>query len=257
MRKLLTLLAVFTCLTAATVSHAANGTVDLSWGTVCTPVVSDITPTAGDASLMISEIGNDQTHNAYQVYFILGSASKSVPDAWRFDAAGCQGSSLITINHLPPAAASKSCPAFQGASASIQIKDFSFLSPTSGYASTMMRGTLANTYPATFTSVGGTRYFLAQFIFNHLFSVTGAGDPPNTCGGLETPMCIALLQGPAAGSPGAVEAGTTSYLLAPSGVEVPFDRGANNFATVNGLGGCPTVPVQATTWGQIKSQYRN
>lgn len=253
MRKLLTLMVVITGLGVATTGHAANGTVDMTWGVTCTPIVADITPTAGPTSLIISELGNDQMHNAYQVRFIIGSAARTVPDAWRFDAAGCQGSAFITINHLPPATASKTCPAFQGASASIQIKDFSFNGPGSGYDATTIRGVLANTYPAGFTSVGATRYFLAQFIFDHTFSVSGAGTPGADCGGFETPMCIALLQGPV----GSSQAGTTSYLRQADGVEVAFDRGANNYATALGTGGCPAVPAQAATWGQIKSQYRN
>src|SRR5262245_62089089 len=129
MRKLLTLLFTFTGLTVATVGYAANGVVDLTWGIACSPVVATITPTAGPTSVIASETGNDQTHDAYEVRFIMGSATSSVPDAWRFDASGCQTSLGLTINHL-----SKACPNFQGASASIQIKDFSFVPAGAIYA---------------------------------------------------------------------------------------------------------------------------
>jgi|SRR5687768_9100770 len=247
MRKLLTLLFMFSGLTVATVSHGAHGVADVTWGVTCTPIVTDVVPTAGPVSLMFSELGNDQTHNAYQVRFIVGSATANVPDAWRFDAAGCQGSAFITINHLPPATAAKTCPAFQGATASIQIKDFSFSPAEQGYATTLMRGVLANTYPAGNTSIPTTRYFLAQFIFDHTFSVAGATTPGADCGGFETPMCVAMLKnGPA----------TTTYLRMSDGAEFPFEAG-NHFVTVNGIAGCNAVPAQAKTWGQIKSQYRN
>jgi len=224
----------------------------MTWGTTCTPIVGDITPTAGLVSLMFSELGNDQTHNSYQVRFLLGSAAHSTPDAWRFDAAGCQGSSFITINHLAPATAVKTCPNFQGTNASIQIKDFSFVNPGAGYSTEIMRGVMANTYPGTFTSLPGTRYFLAQFVFDHSFSVNGATTTGTDCGGFETPMCLALLQG-AVGAP----AGTTSYLRASDGVEVPFDFTTNDHVTTLAQGGCPGVPTKSTTWGAIKSQYRN
>ena len=263
MRKLVTLLLTISGLTVATLGYAANGVVEMTWGLTCTPIVTDITPTAGPTSVIVSELGNDQTHNAYQVRFLIASADgqDQVPDAWRFDAAGCQGTSFITINHLPPATASKTCPAFQGATASIQIKDYSFLQNNPNYPSTEVRGTLANTYPAGATSLPGTRYFLAQFIFDHTFSVAGAGTPGTDCGGFERPMCIALLTGPAADRPSGE--GTTSYLRLADGVEVPFDtpggippwlstHGAQTSCDQHG-----SVPAENATWGQIKSQYRN
>jgi hypothetical protein len=252
MRKLLTLLFTISGLSVATMGHAANGVVDMTWGVTCTPIVTDIVPTAGPVSMIVSELGNDQTHNAYQVRFLIASAARTIPDAWEFDAAGCQGTAFITINHLPPATASKTCPAFQGATASIQIKDYSFLSNNPEYPSTEARGVCANTYPAGATSLPGTRYFLAQFIFDHTFSVTGPGTPGTDCGGFETPMCLALLTGDRTGRP----EGSTSYLRLADGVEVPFDSG-NTFLTVGGSPGCPATPVENKTWGQIKSQYRN
>lgn len=255
MRKLLTLLFTLSGLTVATLGHAANGVVDMTWGVTCTPIVQDITPTAGPTSMIISELGNDQTHNAYQTRFLISAANLTVPDAWRFDAAGCQGSAFITINHLPPSTAAKTCPAFQGASASIQIKDYSFVNPGTNYATTQMRCTMANTYPAGATSVATVRYFLTQVIFDHTFSVAGAGTPGTNCGGFETPMCIALFTGtPAPGQRG--EEGTTSYLRLADGVEVPFDPG-NIWLSTGGFSGCPATPSQNKTWGQIKSQYRN
>src|SRR5688572_30978452 len=93
MRKLLTLLFTISGLSLATIGQAADGVVEMTWGVTCTPIVTDITPTAGPTSIIVSELGNDQTHNAYQVRILVGSAdgSDAVPDAWRFDAAGCQG----------------------------------------------------------------------------------------------------------------------------------------------------------------------
>lgn len=255
MRKLLTLLCTLSGLTVATFAHAADGVVDMTWGITCTPIVTNITPTAGPTSAIVSELGNDQTHNGYQVRFLIAAADRTVPDAWRFDAAGCQGTSFITINHLPPASASKSCPPFQGTNASIQIKDYSFLGPGTNYPQTTIRGVLANTYPAGFTTLAATRYFLAQFIFDHTFSVNGATTPGADCGGFETPMCIALLTGtPAPGDRG--PEGTTSYLRLADGAEIPFQPG--NVALWTGaFSGCPATPVQNKTWGQIKSQYHN
>jgi hypothetical protein len=238
-------------LASPSVPRAANGVIDLSWGN-CSPVVANLVATNEPASLIASVIGNDQTHNAYQVRFVLGSAERTAPDAWRFDAAGCQGSGALTIEHIAPASVAKFCPDFQGpAAASIQIKDYSFVSNGSNYPPTMMRGVLANTYPAGATAVPTQRYFLAAFRFDHAKSVSGGGTPGVSCGGLETPLCIQLLTGLTYRDP----AGTSSWLRMSDGVEMPFDPG-NVAATVNGIAGCPAVPVAPTTWGQLKSAYR-
>ena len=258
MRKLLTLLFTFSGLSVATLGFAANGTVDLTWGTVCAPVVANINPPPGDqntsnpVSLIASVIGNDQTHSGYEVGFLLGDATKQVPDAWRFDAAGCQGVSFITINHVPPGSASKTCPAFNGPVSVLQIKEYGFVEAPSVYDLTLIKGLLANAYPAGNTTVAATRYFLAQFLFEHQYSVNGPGTPGLTCGGFDTPMCVALLQG----LRGVEEGSGSKYVNFATGQEIPFDLSANNFLTVHSQGGCPTTPAQNATWGQIKSQYR-
>ena len=254
MRKLLTLLFTFSGLTVASIGYAANGAIDLTWGATCTPIVQNITPTNVATSMIASELGNDQTHNAYQVRALIGSATRTIPDAWRFDAAGCQGTSFIQLNHLPPAAASKACPAFQGAAnTSFQLKDYHFVNPGSIYDQTIVRFYLANTYPAGFTTLAAQRYFLMQAIFDHTFSVNGATTPGTDCGGFETPMCIALLQGDRRPE----ESGTSSYIKLADGLEYFFDNSPNSFLTVHGIAGCPAVPTHNATWGQIKSQYRN
>lgn len=248
MRKLLTTLFVLSSLAAPAVVHAAPGVADMTWGVTCTPIVGDITPTAGPTSLMFSVLGSDETHNAYQVRFLLGSAGPGTPDCWRFDAVGCQGSSFITINHLPPATASKTCPPFQGNNASIQIKDFSLVNPGTGYSTEIMRGVMANTYPAGMTAVPATRYFLAQFIFDHTFSVVGATTPGVDCGGFETPICVVMLENALS---------TSGYVRVSDGVEYPFGDSVNDHVTTLAQTGCPAVPTKSTTWGAIKSQYRN
>ena len=256
MRKLPTLLFTFCGLGVATLAHAANGVVDLTWGVTCTPIVQDLTPTAGPTSMIVSELGNDQTHNAYQVRVLIGSATLTLPDAWRFDADGCQGTAFLSINHVPPPTAAKTCPAFQGLydTFTYQLKEYAFVSPGGPYATTIVRSHLVNTYPTrSMTSIATQRYFLAQWIFDHTFSAAGATTPGVDCGGLSTPMCIALLTG----WRNSLAGGMTSYLRISDGAEVPFDPGPNTWLWTHGLGPCYAVPAVNTTWGQIKSQYRN
>lgn len=233
------------------IAPAAPGVIDLSWGN-CSPVVADVASGTQTASLIASVLGNDETHVAYQVRFLMADATRHVPDAWRFDAAGCQGSSLVTMNHIPVGALAKTCPAFQGIGASIQIRDYDFVPPGSQLLKSEIRGVLANTYPSGMTSVATQRYFLAEFLFDHQFSAEGPGTPGVTCGGLETPMCFVLFWGPPEihGS-----AGTSSFIRQSDGVELYFQPG-NIAVTVNGFHGCPYVPAARSTWGQVKGAYR-
>jgi hypothetical protein len=225
---------------AMATTASAQGTVSLNWDTCIGPINKAIAP-GTIADLQASVIGHSQPHQAYQVYVALGSGNAgALRDAWRFDAAGCQGSALITINHLSPGTLSKACPSFQGANASIQIKDYSFDALT-GKA----RAVLANTYPAGVAVVNpATRYFLAQFKFDHTFSTAGPSDPGNTCGGLEVAVCAHL---------------TRTSWLSPDGVETPWAWG-QEYVTANDAGntsGCPgATPAVPTTWGSVKAQYK-
>lgn len=230
----------------APVAHAANGVVDLTWGTVCTPIVSAISnPAAGPVSVIASVAGSDQTHGAYQVRFQLGDMNNTVPDAWRFDASGCPGSSLLQMNNTPPPALAKACPAFQGMNP-ITIKDYNFFPEFTGRPMTLMRGVIAVAYPFGATALPGQRYFLAQFVFDHSLSVVGPTTPGTDCGGFETPVVIQALFD----DPKVVGAQSTSYIRFSDNVEYLFDPG-NTTLTWNGA-----VPTANSTWGQVKAAYR-
>lgn len=248
MRKLLSGVMVLAALAFASTSQATDGTIEMAWnGCVGLPDIAS-PAAAGQYSLYVSEVGNNVQHQAYQVRVIYGDNTQNVPDAWRFDAAGCQGSSFITIDHLAPATVVKTCPSFQGALQSLQIKDTAFTPPTDPYATTTMRLVLANAYPVGTVGNGG-RMFLARFLFDHSFSVAGPTDPGNNCGGFEKSMCFKL------------SVGTYLDMSTPAN-EIPFVRnvapGAPLFVTFNGDGGaCAAVPAKSATWGSIKGQYRN
>ena len=224
-------------------ARAAHGTIDLSWD-VCTPVVSDIaSPVAGPLRVVASVLGNDQTHKAYSVIFQLGDASDQVPDAWRFDAEGCQGLPLIQINHLPPADLAPACPAFSGNEVPLTLKFYSPMPLDSGLPTTLMRGVMASSYLSPRTADPGQRYHLASFVFDHTNSVIGPTTPGVGCGGFETAIFIKLLVGERPGP-------TCAYLSASDDIAYPFDAG-NILVSVNG-----SVPAAQTTWGLIKSAYR-
>src|SRR5206468_2251922 len=148
-------LAVTAALAFAGTSFAAPGLVQMSWTGCNTTPITDIAFTAGQATplaLMAFVTNMSDPTQSYQVQILYGnSATKTVPDAWRFDPSGCEGSAFVVLNHLPPPAVAKTCPAFQnagGAPASLQIKDVNFAPPSKGYPTTLMLAQVANAYPA-------------------------------------------------------------------------------------------------------------
>jgi len=217
MRKVLSGLAVTAALAFAGTSFAAPGTVQMSWTGCNTTPTTDITFTAGQTAtlnLFVFVTNQSDPTQSYQAKILYGnSATKTVPDAWRFDAVGCQTSAFVTLNHQPPAAVSKTCLSFQdagGAHASLQIKDVNFAPPSLGYATTLMLVQVANAYPAGNTPSAAAKYFLMDAEFNQSFSNVGPTPADNsTCGGAEIPMCFNL-------------ASATYIINDGSGLEIPF-----------------------------------
>jgi hypothetical protein len=262
MRKLLTGLLLLGALAVVHQAHAAIGTVDISWD-ACTPIVVDKTTTATTpVGLVMSILGHDEFHQGYEVWGIMGTAARTTPDAWAFDAAGCQTPAGITIDHLSPVALSKTCPSFQGNAASVQIKAFDANAGVGDltYDPNLRRFVLANAYPAGIsTSLATQRYFLARFLFDHTFSVPGPGTPGVDCGGYENAVCFTLLPGSEPGQPATGRPWAKVNFLDQAGVTRQLPVG-QMFATFNNAGnamGCAAVPAVNKTWGQIKSQYRN
>jgi len=262
MRKVLTGLAVMAALALAGSSYATTGTVTMGWTGCNTSPITDIAVTAQQAAtvnLVTFVTGQDDPTLSYQVWILYGNATtKTVPDAWRFDASGCEGPSFVTLNHLAPAALSKTCPSFQdagGPHSSLQIKDLNPVPPTLPYATTLERIVVANAYPNPGnTPVLATKYFLMDAEFNLSFATEGPSDgTAGTCGNLEVPICFNL--------------NTASYIINDgSGNEIPFnfhggatgDWATAHSSTQGVVTGCTAAtPAQPRTWCSIKSQYRN
>jgi len=238
--KVTRFLASILLLGATASTSFAQGAVSINW-TGCTgPINLGVAP-GSKVTAVVSVLGANTPHKAYQWVVTAGSPG-GLRDAWRFDAAGCQGTSLILVTHN----IAKVCPPFMGnATPTLQIPDWSYDALT-----LKAKATLANTYPngAVYTTgnvpVPTTRYLLGGIIFDQAFAVTGAGDPPNTCGGLEVPVCFHI---------------TSASWLDLNGVELPWSI-AGEYITSNDPNNdsrCPgATPAAAKTWGQVKSQYR-
>jgi hypothetical protein len=232
---------ILSFLAFAGVSHAAIGTVDMTWDG-CTGPVDKTTNVAAPYSIFVTVIGHDEGHKGYDVRIIYGNASQQVPDAWRFDANGCEGSSLVTMDFN-----SKACPRFQqNSSGNVgPITKVEFSPPFDPYPVTLMRALFAWVYSPDVTAVNpGTRYLLVRIGFDLSQAVPGPGTPGITCGGFEEPMCFRL---------------SNASFLDTNNVEKLFNRSNPMLAvSFNGAGVCPgAVPAKPATWGSIKGQYRN
>lgn len=227
---------------AATAANAQS--VNIAWDGCTGPSDKAILP-GTSVAIFASVLGQTQTAKSYQVQLKLATGVGALPDAWRFDAIGCQTAAGITIDHLT--GSSKACPAFMGAvTPNFQLKDYTYNAGT-GVAETF----LANAYPA-----GGAgnpaatnpaqRYFLARWTFDHTYSVNGPSTPGETCGGLESAICQASVS----------LSNNAASWVNTNDQEVAWAF-QNQFVTTNGHTGCPgATPAKATTWGNIKDQYK-
>ena len=219
----------------------AQGVIVLGWDTCAGPIDKSAFP-GSVLSMYISVTGQTQLHKAYDVR-VGFRQPPALRDAWRFDAAGCQGSSRLSIEHVPPAAIAKTCPAFmQNSTPSLQITGCLFDASTGrGLA------VIANSYPSGVSSVNPQlRYFLGRFSFDQGIGAVGASDPGVSCGGIEVPLCIVV---------------SSATWLTLENIEIPWAVG-QEYLTTNapgGFNGCPIfegTPARATTWGAIRHQYR-
>jgi hypothetical protein len=218
-------------------------TIDLSWHG-CSPIIPHADPPGpAPMSLYVSAIGQAEPHQAYEFWLTLRTVEGGFPDAWRFDAEGCQGPGRVQIEHFV-VIPTKTCPNFQGAAASYQIREFKAAPEFLGQPAGTYVAYLANTYPAGATTTNpAARYFLGAVVFDHTLSESGPGTPGVTCGGYEKTICVQFV-------PSRVN------WLDMAGVEVPFRLG-QWWATFRDQPSCHgPVPAVAATWGSLKAQYR-
>jgi hypothetical protein len=201
----------------------------LSWDG-CDPQVPDKTynPVLSPQNyvLVVSAIGLTQPMIGHDSQIFIGPA---VQDAWRFDEAGCQTGSQLTIsdNGMPKAG----CPALKGGTP-LPITDYSY-DPVA--MNCQLR--LAIAYDALVPDPA-QRYSLWVITFNHDYSVVGSGVPGATCGGVEKGMLFDL---------------DTKLALLSGAVVRPQTQPGDHQVTWNGGPFVPTVPA---TWGKVKGLYR-
>jgi hypothetical protein len=235
-------------LLAAAASHAfANPAVSLSWNSCTGP--TNRTVSAGDVvDLYVSVLGQSQAARAYECFILVGYTTRTVPDAWRFDPTGCEGSANLQINHLAPAAVAGTCPSFQGDLFSLQIKDFTY-DPVSQFARITLEDAYPNNGAGNPAATDPTqRYFLEDVHFD--MQKASAGATPvdlSTCGGVERPVCFQLSDAEWID----LNIGDNVWPIASPSVT------ANDPTNSTRCPGLIPTASRPSTWGAIKNQYRN
>ena len=218
-------------------------TIDLSWSG-CTPIVAHYDPAGNDPlGITVTAIGQAEIHRGYEFWIAVNGMSDELPDAWRFDAEGCQGLSRVWFWYLTPTGP-RQCGQFQGAAPSLVIQSYQPAPAHLARPPGTFVAVLANVYPEGSNRISpNVRYLLGRIEFDHRISTAGDGVPGESCGGYEQTLCFQLVPG------------RTNWVNA-AGAEVPFEWGQSWLTFRNPLECHGPVPASDATWGAIKAAYR-
>jgi len=197
----------------------------LSWDT-CSPQVANQN-FSGPAvyNLVISVTGSATTNVGHDSELRLLPA---VPDAWRFDGAGCQTTGRL---NLQVAGIGDTCPAMLGAN---PLAITSYFVDVDGSAKLR----LSVTYDDLATAQD-QRYVLWKIAFDHTHSIAGTDADPATCDGASTPLNFSV----------------TTQIALPGGLLItPTMEPADLPVTWNG--GSSSTRTKNMTWGRLKGLYR-
>lgn len=227
-------------------------TIEASWQ-ACAPIVKNRVPPPGQtiSKLVFSTTGVGGIQ-AFELRVGLGTKPGcnvyDVPDAWRFDANGCEGQALMSFVLDSRDAA---CPQLGTGGNSI-------LKCTSDPITARMTLLVAYAF-ATVQADPNVHYHLVTFVFDHTYAVAGAGSPPQTCGGFEKPVCFSFAhQNDAHGD---CDPHDVPVYLDANGIQHSFQVDPDVIATFRmdesvPLGCAAATPATPVTWGQIRAQYR-
>jgi hypothetical protein len=218
-------------------------TVSMSWDN-CTGPINQANTGPHKYSLYVSVVGIDRAHKAFEVWGAYGTAENTTPDAWMYDILN-YGELAVppAVSVTPEVELSKVCPALDGGLPGLFI---SGVRPHNANDTEVPPGTMvfmvANAYADNLEVDPNQRYFVARIDFDHSTSVEGEGIPGVSRGGFEQAIWFRAQA-------------DRCRLLGLDGIEYPMESG--NGAVLATFGGSPDLtPAAATTWGQIKSQYR-
>ena len=216
---------------------AAAATLQMDWNG-CGTGIHDVHVQPGGAyALYASVTGQTEPHRGYRLTVQLQSAQGDLPDAWRFDPAGCQGTAHFTAEFSAPNVFFR-CPDFANAPISSGTTFFDFNGSSASF------GVLHDYAPDQTDVNPGQRYFIAHFVFDQSNAAIGVDEVPATCDNLQAAMCLHV---------------TEAAYIGIDGIEHPWSV-VPDYLTAEGVGiapgNCLATPAKASTWGLIKAQYR-
>jgi hypothetical protein len=173
--RMLASLAVGAC-TALAIGPAAAASIGLSWDACVTgsgtPVVDKSATTP--ASYTIALTGNSLAGRVAGTRFVFEVRSPGgLPDAWRFDAAGCAAGAIQVVTGT----ISKSCPAI----GSLPSTSATMTLDSGGQAGTL---TISVIYNGTVDLQPSSTYSLGRILL----------DFDGSCAGLDRPVCLSLVE---------------------------------------------------------------
>lgn len=211
----------------------------LSWTADCSsPLRNQIFAGPGSYVLCVwvKNLTSANENVGFQLFLTCNATFGDVPDAWRFDDAGCQQGRYTSDQE-------GGCPAMTGtnpvSSAHLQ------------YEATGQRMVFGYTvsYDAM-TPLPKTTYLLWHLSFDQTKSVLETDTDPSTCDHAGDPVCFMIVD-PA-------DPNFPSFLLSASNVRTPLAFGdpPDQYAGWNGI--CPPIidATQSGTWGRLKGLYR-
>ena len=207
----------------------------LNWGN-CSAPFTNLTQTFGGPGVyheVVSASDFSGTVTGYVLKLVVQAdnlynfPSSPLPDAWRFDPAGCQAGHLaITPDH-------SGCNALAPAGA--------FSSVSASYVGQQLVISYAVTFPG-YVPDPATTFVLADVAYDHALSVVGT--PPTGCGGVDRQACFKILQA----------TWLDSYSVAHA---IGFETFTGLEWQPNvGLGCLGDLPVRGSSWGSLKTLYR-
>ena len=216
-----------------------SSVVSMDWGLGCSNGPLDVSY-LGYPLLMTWVVGQDRPQRAFELQFVVRRTFVGgVPDAWRFDAAGCASDRMAFEWENP--AMPKVCFFLGGAGVTSAMGTREY-DPDAGVE---RLGWRMEYDPATSRTNPSAPYRLVWMVIDWYGFVPGPSDPPANCSGIDEPVCIALASATWTDPDGAVHAWT---------IATPW--ATVNAASLGGAAACMATPAQRATWGTIKAQYR-
>jgi len=239
------------------IAHA-GGLVDLSW-TGCNAGSPVEQFSAAEHVLTMSVTGVEGNYDGFEIVLAVNDhctfyPGDVFPDAWRFDAAGCQSGSFAVTRPRSLGA----CPGLfpvgvSYTAASFGTVDYYFGPGPPGQLRTMFLH-IATSVPMQHFDPG-TRYVLAQLHFDMTNAVATYDPSGKLCGCGSSKEEIYLLSGhftPFADVSNVLSSENNAYWNEYFYCTI----GSPSVAASASAPVCLPVPAQAATWGQIRASYR-